>query len=213
MALALYRRHRRDCKAGHPEESRTSEYDERKKGWKRCECPIFLSGTLQGCFKRHNSGRWEWESAKALAGQFEVAGSWNGSNQSAAPAAQLAGPSNDSQPARIAIADAVQVFLTNRQGAKIAAATLRKYRTFTKQLADFAEARGYVMLDQFTSADIDVFYGSWKLGARAKGKALGTLLAFFASVQNANGYLWTPQTPNRLVRFRVISSLQSGRIA
>ncbi|HLJ16789.1 MAG TPA: hypothetical protein VKV15_20000, partial [Bryobacteraceae bacterium] len=62
MALALYRRHRRDCKARHPEESRTSEYDERKKGWKRCECPIFLSGTLQGCFKRHNSGRWEWES-------------------------------------------------------------------------------------------------------------------------------------------------------
>jgi hypothetical protein len=80
MALALYRRHRRDCKAGHPEESRTSEYDERKKGWKRCECPIFLSGTLQGCFKRHNSGQWEWESAKALAGQFEVAGTWNGSS-------------------------------------------------------------------------------------------------------------------------------------
>ena len=31
------------------------------------------------------------------------------------------------------------------------------------------------MLDQFTSADIDIFYGSWKLGARAKGKALGTV--------------------------------------
>ena len=192
MALALYRRHRRDCKAGHPEESRTNEYDERKKGWKRCECPIFLSGTLQGCFKRHNSGRWEWESAKALAGQFEVAGSWNGSNQSAAPAAQLADPSNDSQPARIAIADAVQVFLTNRQGAKIAAATLRKYRTFTKQLADFAEARGYVMLDQFTSADIDVFYGSWKLGARAKGKALGTLRSFFRFCAKRK---WIPVDP------------------
>jgi hypothetical protein len=59
MSLALYRRHRRDCKAGHPEELRTTEYDERKKGWKRCECPIFVSGTLQKKFKRHNSGRWE----------------------------------------------------------------------------------------------------------------------------------------------------------
>jgi hypothetical protein len=35
------------------------------------------------------------------------------------------------------------------------------------------------MLDQFTSADIDLFYSDWKLGARAKGKALGTLRSFF----------------------------------
>lgn len=60
------------------------------------------------------------------------------------------------KPQRISIADAVKVFLTNRQGAKIAAATLRKYRTFTKQLTDFSEMRGYVMLYQFTSADIDI---------------------------------------------------------
>src|SRR5882757_7962812 len=77
MALSLYRRHRRDCKVGHAEELRTSEYDEKKKGWKRCECPIFVSGTLQRHFKRHNSGQWEWEPAKEIAGQFEVAGSWN----------------------------------------------------------------------------------------------------------------------------------------
>src|SRR5262245_36230511 len=103
MALALYRRHRRECKAGHPEESRTSEYDERKKGWKRCECPIFVSGTLQGCFRRHNSAQWEWESAKALAGQFEVAGSWNGSSQPSAPPVPPVESSHDSQPPRIAV--------------------------------------------------------------------------------------------------------------
>src|SRR5712691_4308306 len=49
-------------------------------------------------------------------------------------------------------------------------ATLRKYRTFIKQLREFADARGYVMLDRFTSADIDVFYATLALGARAKGK-------------------------------------------
>ena len=179
MALALYRRHRRDCKAGHPEELRTSEYDERKKGWKRCECPIFVSGTLQGYFKRHNTGQWEWESARAVTGQFELAGSWNGPNQPSAPPAPLVEPAHDATPPRIALRDAIEVFLMHKQGARIAAATLRKYRTFTKQLADFAELRGYVMLDQFTSTDIDVFYGSWKLGARAKGKALGTLRSFF----------------------------------
>jgi len=45
MALNLYRRHRRDFKSRHPEEFRSSEFDERKKGWKRCECAMFASGT------------------------------------------------------------------------------------------------------------------------------------------------------------------------
>ena len=115
------------AKPGIPKNRAPAKYDERKKGWKRCECPIFLSGTLQGYFKRHNSGQWEWESAKALAGQFEVAGSWNGLGQCSAPPAQPVEPSHDSQPPRVAIADAIQVFLTHKQGAKIAAATLRKY--------------------------------------------------------------------------------------
>jgi hypothetical protein len=35
MPLNLYRRHRQDCEAGYPEESRSGEFDERKKGWKR----------------------------------------------------------------------------------------------------------------------------------------------------------------------------------
>jgi hypothetical protein len=56
MAIAMYRRHRQYCKGGHAHNTRTSEYDERKKGWRRCECPIFVSGTLQDQFKRQNSG-------------------------------------------------------------------------------------------------------------------------------------------------------------
>jgi hypothetical protein len=36
----------------------------------------------------------------------------------------------------ITIADATKVFLSNREGAKITQTTLRKYRTFTKQLTN-----------------------------------------------------------------------------
>ena len=75
---------------------------------------------------------------------------------------------------------------------KIAHATLRKYKTFTKQLTAFADSRGYVMLDQFTSSDIDVFYGGWNLGARAKGKRLGTLRAFFRFCTNRK---WLNENP------------------
>ena len=93
---------------------------------------------------------------------------------------------------RITIADAIKVFLGNRAGGKIAPATLRKYRTFTKQLTEFAESRGYVMLDQFASSDIDIFYGGLKLGVRAKGERLGTFRAFFRFAVNRK---WLAENP------------------
>jgi integrase len=187
MTLSLYRRHRRDCKAGHPEEFHTGEFDERKKGWKRCACPIFASGTLAGRSRRQSTGRWEWTDAKAVAQAWERVGAWDGT-----PSLPAVIPIEPANPQRISIAHAVRIFLTKCEGAKIAPATLRKYRTFTKQLTEFANQRGYVMLDQFTSADIDVFYSGWKLGARAKGKRLGTLRAFFRFCMNRE---WLPKNP------------------
>jgi len=186
--LALYRRHRRDCKSGHPEELRTSEYDERKKGWKRCECPIFVSGTLQGKFKRHNTSRWEWDDARRAAAIFENSGSWSGAK--AAPAEPIA--PRPARPKPITIAEAIKVFLAHREAAKIAPSTYNKYRTFTKQLESFAADRGYIALDQFSSLDIDVFYSRMKLGARAKAKRLGTLRAFFRFCANRK---WLAETP------------------
>jgi hypothetical protein len=48
------------------------------------------------------------------------------------------------------------------------------------------------MLDQFTSSDIDEFYGGSNLGARAKGKRLGTLRAFFRFSRNRK---WLSESP------------------
>jgi hypothetical protein len=41
----------------------------------------------------------------------------------------------------------------------------------TKQLTAYADSRGYVMLDQISPADIDVFWTNWKSGPeqRASG--------------------------------------------
>jgi integrase len=93
---------------------------------------------------------------------------------------------------RITIEDACKVFITNRESAAVAPATLRKYRTFAKQISAYAESRGYVMLDQFTHDDIDLFWANWKLGARAKGKRLHTLRAFFRFSVNRK---WIPESP------------------
>jgi integrase len=118
---------------------------------------------------------------------WEVAGVWEGT-----PPPLASVPDEAAKPTRISIAGAVKVFLTSREGAKIAQATLRKYRTFTKQLTDFIDQCGYFMLDQITSADIDAFYSTWKLGARTKGKRLGTLRAFFRFCMYRE---WLPKNP------------------
>jgi len=61
MAWHLYRRHRRDCVAGRPYDSRSGEFDEHRKGWKRCGCRIYVSGTLAGEFTRQNTHKTAWE--------------------------------------------------------------------------------------------------------------------------------------------------------
>ena len=191
MALSLYRRHRRDCKAGHPEDSRSGEFEERKKIWKRCDCPIFVSGTLSRNYQRKSTEQWEWGPARGVAASWETAGSWDG--KTAVPEPQAVA---DTGQQRITIADAIKVFLSHREAAKIAPATLRKYRSFTKQLEQFAAGRGYIMLDQFASADIDLLYGSWKLGVRSKAKRLGTLRTFLRFCTNRDWFKKNPVSPD-----------------
>jgi integrase/recombinase XerD len=191
MALNIYRRHGSHCPGARALHDMTYETDELRRSWKKCSCPIYASGTLNGQFKRRNTERTAWPDAKTVVAEWETAASWSGLVKPTEPLA-TATASADLPQSRLTIAAAIHSYLAIREGAGIASATLRKHRTFTKQLAEFAEARGYMMLDQFTSRDIDVFYGSWKLGPRAKGKALGTLLGFFRFCINRE---WLAKNP------------------
>ena len=60
MALALFTdAHRKNCKCDHKHNSRTSEYDERKKGSARCEYPIFVRNALGYSSGKITRSRWE----------------------------------------------------------------------------------------------------------------------------------------------------------
>ena len=84
------------------------------------------------------------------------------------------------------------MFLSLREGERIAAATLRKYRTFVKLLQAFADSRGYVMLDLLRSGAVHAIYGGLKLGVRAKAKRLGMPRAFFRFCVNRE---WLARSP------------------
>src|SRR5271163_4230354 len=106
MALNLYRRHRQECEAGLTEESRSGEFEERKKGWKKCSCFIFASGTLLGSFKRRYTGKSDWDEAKAIVAAWEQAGSWDGSEKSV----ETAAPAVPVSDGRITIERAIKAY-------------------------------------------------------------------------------------------------------
>lgn len=182
MPLNLYRRHFRiegKCAGGHVPDSRTYEPDELRRGWKKCHCPIYADGTLSGSFKRRNTKRTTWAEAKDVVAGWESVGTWDeNAPQSSQGPAQPDSP-NSPKPSAITIAFATDAHLANREGRGIAPATLRKYKTFMKQLTAFATHKGYAQIDQFAITDMDEFYSLWKDGIRAKAKKLERLNGFF----------------------------------
>src|SRR5271165_1030589 len=107
MALKLYRRHRKECEGAHPEDTRTGEFEEGRRGWKKCGCLIHVSGTLGGKFSRRQTGKTDWDEAKRLAAQLEKANSWDGQG-SGDELVSL--PAANPGPERISIARAIKTF-------------------------------------------------------------------------------------------------------
>jgi len=193
MPLALYRRHRLDCKGHHRHNSRTSEYDERKKNFARCECPIFVSGTLQGTFKRQNTGKWEWDDARPLIPTYERAKSWG-----AAPAPEPPPPNNAPavDPKGTPIEKAVKTYLAEF-GEHAAFATQKKYRLMLNNLKSFSEERGYIMIDQWGPSDIREFRSSWNVSARTVPRRMSMVRSFFEYCYSNE---WIDRNPARMVK-------------
>ena len=172
MPLNLYRRHRGNCAAGHPEESRSGEMQERSKKWKRCDCQIYAAGTLAGKFGRRGTRKWIWQEAKAVAVAWEATGTWNLTNVPA-----QAPPLIEETPA-ITVVDATKSYVDSRRNRGIAPPTLAKYQTLVNQILTYCDSCGYVKLEQLTVTDMDRFYESWKDGKRSKAKKLERLKGF-----------------------------------
>src|SRR5260370_21533351 len=147
MALKLSRRHRKECEGGHPEDARSGEFEEGRRGWKKCACLIHVSGTLGGKFNRRNTGKSDWDEAKAVVSAWEAAGRWDGE-------AALPPPVVPELRARMTLERAVSVFLAEHSAA---ANTQKKYRLLLKKLRSHSESKGYVLIEQWSPLDVREF--------------------------------------------------------
>jgi integrase len=173
MRLKLYRRHRVECEGGQPEDLCTGQFEEGRRGWKRCSCVIHASGTVNGKFKRKQTGASSWDEANDIASSWVQTGSWETKTVVPDVAEIKAEP-----PSGITLKEALGNFTSYRENRNVTGSTLKKYNTFTRQLLAYASGRGYIRLEQLTVSDMDRFYSSWKDGIRSKAKKLERLKGF-----------------------------------
>jgi hypothetical protein len=142
--LNLYRRHTTACEGKHAEDSHPSEFDERKRSWKSCECTICVSGTLAGSSSA--------EPRREPPGMSARRGGRLGAWRDRAVA-------RDGCPGRFRCCARTHYHRgrCNRLPCRAARhaergpASMSKYRTLATQLTAFADGKGYVYLDQFTT--------------------------------------------------------------
>jgi hypothetical protein len=190
MALKLYRRHRIECEGGHLEDARTGEFEEGRRGWKRCGCLIHVAGTLGGKFSRKQTSKALWDEAKAVAAEFEKSGSLDGEVVLAEPLPQPA------QPRRIAVEHAVTAFLRELQETA-AFATHKKYRLLLTKFKEFSIQRGYAFIDQWEPTDVRDFRTSWAINPQTGARCMAMLKPFF---EYCLANEWITRNPARLVK-------------
>jgi integrase len=194
MALKLYRRHRTECEAGHPEDFRTSEFDEGRRAWKRCGCVIHVCGTLAGKFSRRQTGKATWAEAKTVAAQFEAAGNWSGEVVTGAATRPI--PVAVESSSAVTMDQAVSLFLSDHAAA-LSVNTQKKYNQIVGNLQQFVAEKGYVLLEQFGPTDVREFRATWDVSPLTSSKNMSVVKAFFEfAVSNE----WLERNPARLVK-------------
>jgi integrase/recombinase XerD len=161
--LTIYRRHLRNCE--HRHEGRR---------YRRCHCPIWVDGFLEGKEIRESLKLRDWQRAQDLIRELEVRG------QRVTPA----------EPQTIEAA--FKEFLDDLEARKLNSSTIRKYKLLRRQLEEFARSRGFRLLGELDLAEVGRFRVQWKDGPRSSAKKLERLRTFFRFAQDRK---WVQENP------------------
>ena len=161
--LTIYRRHKKSC--GHRMEGRK---------YRRCRCPIWIDGTMQGKEIRESLGELDWEKAQKMVRDWELASE---------PVAQISA---------MPITDAATKYAADAQARQLSGETVKKYKRLFNRLENFAAGRGVKYLDEVNLDLVAEFRASWKLGPRTAAKELERLKAFFSFARDRE---WIKKNP------------------
>jgi integrase/recombinase XerD len=184
--LIPYRRHLKSCP--HRNEGRK---------YRRCRCPIWADGFLNGVEIRESLDLRDWEKAQERIREWEAEGR---QVQTEAP---------------ITVDQACDEFLVDAEARKLREATLEKYRLLfdgpknpkkkdaeeTKPrspgLKEFARTQGVRFLQELNLGQLRKFRALWRDGNFAALKKLERLRAFFGFAQESG---WTAENPAKRIK-------------
>ena len=150
--LTIYRRHRRGCK------QRMAGRD-----YRRCLCPIWVDGSLNGVEMRKSLRLRDWQRAQELVRQWEAEGQ------------------RIEKPRPLTVKEACDKFLADAEARNLREPTLYKYRLLFRQFQEFAKLHGHVFITDFDIDSVRRFRASWpnkNIAARKKLEAFRALFRF-----------------------------------
>jgi integrase/recombinase XerD len=148
--LTIYRRHRKRC---------PHRKDGRK--YRRCHCPIWVDGTVDGEDVRETLQTRDWQKAQDIVRKWEAEGQ----------------RVEEAQP--ITVREACDKFIADAEARGLREPTLYKYRLLFRRLQDFAGNAGIKFLCEFDLDGLRTFRGTWPNRNIAARKKLEALRAFF----------------------------------
>jgi len=161
LGLFVYTRHTSDCPK------------KRDRFWKRCRCPKWVRGTLNGAAIRQTAETRSWEKAEDKRRRLEEHAEQN-------PAAIPAGEARKLASEPTSVNDAVKRFFASKRNENLADSTLDKLITiFEKQFLRWATSAGFKHIAKITTADLEAFRDTWTDGPLAKKKKQERLIGFF----------------------------------
>jgi integrase len=173
--LTIYRRHQRDCE--HWREGRK---------YRRCRCPIWVDGYLNGQEIRQSLRTCDWQKAQETVREWELL---------------QAQPQTQTEP--IAVAQACENFLVDVRS-RLSDCTIYKYKLLFSRIEEFAKRKGLRCLKELELPILDQFRSEWKESARSSLKKLERLKAFLRFCErrkwietNPAIYMKAPKVPNR----------------
>jgi site-specific recombinase XerD len=92
----------------------------------------------------------------------------------------------------VTVRDATDKFIADAESRGLREPTIRKYKWLFRQLNEYADEQGYVLLSQVTSDHLRDFRQTWKLSSRTAGKHIERLKTFF---KFAHDFEWLKKNP------------------
>jgi integrase len=218
--LVLRRRHGTHCRGSHKPGTRNYESDERRKGWKCCDCPIYATGTLNGGANAKNTFQTTWDAAAKVQQKYELAGSWEADVNARQTPVILSAPAGETlEVAGITVEQAVRLYLQDARDRGNDPSTIAKKEFIfartevvewrgqrkgevrpseTVSLLGFCGLKGVRYLRDLTVSEIREWRSMWKDGATARRKKQGRVIGFFWFCERS-GWL-PPHTADNLTR-------------